>query len=131
MIARASAFRCAATSPMLWKKKLFRDELIESEEALMGLRLRLDDWFSRSSSAYLIRVREIICAMPNAILAVNEAPPKLIVKTLYRELCAATQLLPLGLLRSGLPTGNCMRMARRVGQCSLLSCCVLRKLLAF
>eukprot|EP00972_Heterocapsa_arctica_P037299 5490102-Heterocapsa_arctica.AAC.1 len=95
MVARASAFRCAATSPMLWKKKLLRGELFESEEALMGLRPRLDDWFSRSSSAFLIGVHEIICAMPNAILAVNEAPPKFIVKTLYRELmCGNTAASP-------------------------------------
>eukprot|EP00972_Heterocapsa_arctica_P097160 14335061-Heterocapsa_arctica.AAC.1 len=78
MVARAPALRCAATSPMLWRKKMFRGELYESEEALVGLRPRLDGWSSRSSSAFLSEVHEIFCALPNAILAVIEAPPRLI-----------------------------------------------------
>eukprot|EP00972_Heterocapsa_arctica_P098185 14490888-Heterocapsa_arctica.AAC.1 len=78
MVARAAAFRCAATSPMLWKEKLRREELFESEEALLRLRPRHDKWFRRSSSAYLLEVHGMICAMPIVIKAVNEAPPKLI-----------------------------------------------------
>eukprot|EP00972_Heterocapsa_arctica_P074687 11021639-Heterocapsa_arctica.AAC.1 len=63
---------------MLWTEQRRRDELLESDEALMGLRPRLDDWFGRSSSAYLLEVHGMICAMPAVIAAVNEAPPRLI-----------------------------------------------------
>eukprot|EP00972_Heterocapsa_arctica_P005806 857461-Heterocapsa_arctica.AAC.1 len=78
MVARAAAFRCAATSPMLWNEKRRREELLESDEALLILRPRLDDWFRRSSSAYLLEVHGMICALPTVIAAVNEVPPNLI-----------------------------------------------------